>query len=181
MVRVTIDTTDITKLTEAMKRYGGIMPTTKANQALRKSARPMLLMARAEVPVWQGERERVSLATGRAAIKRGSNPNNYRKGGATKRDLRLKAVAPKRDEIARVLVGVSKRSGKVGWRTHFIEQGTKPRYTKNGRRYRGSIRANPFLNRSYTQTIDMVRTDFGAAYREAFIKWAKATWPQITR
>lgn len=180
MINVVIDTTDIDRLAEAMKRYGGIMPTAKANQALRKSAKPMLSRAQTEVPVWRGGRERISLAKGRAAIARNSDPNYYRQGGATKRDLRIKAVNPRSKEIGRVLVGVSKKKGKVGFRTHWIEQGTSDRYTKS-RAYRGKIKANPFLQRSYTATIDMVRTDFAAAYRLAFIKWAKATWPQITR
>ena len=180
-MKIVIDTTDIDKLARAMSRYGGIMPTSKANQALRKAARPMLLKARQEVPVWKGDRERISLAAGRAAIGRGSDPNYYRKGGATKRDLRVMAVAPRFFEIARVLVGVSKRKGKVGWRTHFIEQGTQSRYTKKGRMYRGAIRANPFLQRSFDQTIFSVRKEFSETYKAAFIKWARATWPQITK
>lgn len=61
--------------------------------------------------------------------------SDYRRGGATRDDVRRKLVFDKPNE-ATVLVGVSKGYGKVGWRTHFTEYGTK------------SWRGRPFVERS---------------------------------
>lgn len=170
-MKVTVDLGDLKKLDNAMKRYSQIMPTNKANTALRKASQPMFRAAQSEVPVGRGN-ERISLK------KRGTNANAYRQGGATKRDLRVKSVPPLPGEVGRVLVGVSKRSSKVGWRTVFITHGTKNRKTKKGYN-RGSTQANNFLGRAYDKTIDFVRVDFQKQYRESFVAWARSTWPQI--
>jgi hypothetical protein len=155
-----------------MKRYAQIMPTQRANSVLRKAVKPMLEKAQSEVPVSHAGGERISLS------KRGATANSYRRGGATRRDLRIKAVSPKANEVGRVLVGVSKRADKVGWRTIFITAGTKNRQTKSGAN-RGRVRANNFLQRAYNGTIDGVRADFQKQYRIAFVRWARSTWPQI--
>ncbi|MCF0060122.1 hypothetical protein MUK70_12800 [Dyadobacter chenwenxiniae] len=170
MIQVKIDTQEVDKLGKAMSRYAGIFPQNKANSVLRKAVRPMLTAAWIEVPVSKGS-ERVSLSGARRAIKKGYNANYLRQGGATRRDLRIKTVAPKGDELGRILVGVSKSRNKVGWRTHFITRGFKDR----GGNPHGP---NNFLQRAYDQTISMVRADFLKAYREAFAKWAKHTLPQ---
>lgn len=181
-MRISIDTRDIEKLTAAMGKYGNIMPTSKATSVLRKSVKPMLMRTKSEVPVAMQGRERISLKKGRAALSRKSNPNAYRQGGATRRDLRIKSVKPEAryKEIGRVIVGVSKKARHVGWRTIFITRGTKQRFTKKGQN-RGRMTADNFLQRSYDSTIDFVRADFLQEYRIAFATWAKTTWPQITR
>lgn len=179
-MKITIDTRDIDKLTVAMKQYGGIMPVSKVNTALRRSVKPMLRRTQAEVPVYHPGQEHINIRKGRAAIKRGSNPNAYRQGGATRRDLRIKSVKPENREIGRILVGVNKSRSHVGWRTKFITQGTKQRKTKRGQN-RGRMTPNPFLQRSYDSTISFVRADFLQQYREAFVAWARSTWPQVTR
>lgn len=171
-MKITVDASELKKLETAMGRYALIMPTQKANSALKKSSQPMFRAAQSEVPVSKGGKERISLR------KRGVNANAYRQGGATRRDLRVKMVKPEAGESARVLVGVSKRSSKVGWRTPFIVHGTKTRRTKKGYN-RGSTKANNFLGRSFNKTIDFVRSDFQKAYRESFVAWARSTWPQI--
>jgi hypothetical protein len=173
-MRVTFDTKEVDKLAESMKRYAQIMPTQKANGALRKVVRPMLRKAQSEVPVSNSGRERISLRQRSA----GRNANAYRQGGATRRDLRIKTVPPKAGEIGRVLVGVSKRGDKVGWRTVFITKGTKMRQTEKGAN-RGRMKANNFLQRANDATFPSVAADFQKEYREAFVKWAKTTWPQI--
>lgn len=155
-----------------MKRYAQIMPTQKANGVLRRAVKPMLRKAQAEVPVSLNDNERISLK------RRGASANAFRKGGATRRDLRIKAVPPKYNEVGRVLVGVSKRADKVGWRTVFITAGTNTRKTKAGAN-RGRVKANNFLQRAYNGTIDGVRADFQKEYRIAFVRWARSTWPQI--
>lgn len=177
-MKITVDLKDIEKLNVAMGRYAQIMPTSKANSVLRKAAKPMLSAAQSEVPVSRGDQESVSLNRARREIKAHRNPNGYRRGGATRRDLRIKAVQPKAGEIGRVLVGVSKRRGKVGWRTVFITTGATNRKTKKGKST-GSVKANKFLDRAYDSTIDFVRVDFQQQYREAFVSWARSNWPQI--
>ena len=176
MIQVGFDTKEVDKIEKAMSRYSKIFPQNKANAVLRKAVRPMLMAAFVEVPVSKGD-ERVSLKSARGAIKKGYNPNYLRQGGATRRDLRIKSVAPKGDELGRILVGVSKKASKVGWRTPFITHGTKERRTRGGRST-GKVAPNNFLQRAYDQTISMVRTDFQKAYREAFVQWAKQNLPQ---
>ncbi|MCE6992100.1 HK97 gp10 family phage protein [Dyadobacter sp. CY323] len=172
-MKVTFDTGQIDKLGEAMKRYAGIMPTNIANSALRKATRPMYRAAQAEVPVSKGGQTRTSLRY----RKRGKAADSFSQGGATRRDLRVKTVTPKSNEVGRILIGVSKRSGKVGWRTIFITHGTKMRKTKKGRNT-GRTQANNFLQRAYDQTIGPARIAFTRIYREAFSRWAKTNLPQ---
>lgn len=178
MIEFRINTQAMDQLGLAMKRYGQIMPTQKANNALRRSVKPMFRRAQSEVPVGRNGKESISLKTARSALRRGSDPNDYRRGGATRRDLRIKAVPPKAGEISRILVGVSQKRGKVGWRTPFITKGTKVRKTKKGAN-RGRVQANNFLQRAYSATYQGVVTDFQREYRAAFVQWAKSTWPQI--
>jgi hypothetical protein len=173
-MRITFDTRDVNKLANAMRRYAHIMPPQKANSVLRKVVRPMLQRAQSEVPVSNNARERTSLRHRSA----GRNANAYRQGGATRRDLRIRTVPAKASEIGRVLVGVSKRGDKVGWRTVFITKGTKMRQTKKGAN-RGRMKANNFLQRANDATFPGVAADFQKEYREAFVRWAQTTWPQI--
>jgi|GEM_PF-3224787 len=177
-MKVTFDTKDITKLAVAMTRYAKIMPAAKANSVLRKAVKPMYQRARMEVPVSNGGKEKTSLSKARNAIRQKSNPNAHRQGGATRRDMRIKVVPAAPGEMGRVLIGVSKKSSKVGWRTHFITMGTKSRKTKRGAN-RGSIKANNFLERAFTTTIEGVRTEVQKRYQEEFVSWARSNFPQI--
>ncbi|MET7253463.1 hypothetical protein [Dyadobacter fermentans] len=176
MIKVTADTSEITKVEKAMGRYSRIMPPEIANNLLRRSVRPMLIAAKAQVPVSSNGQMRVSLKHRKA----GKSANAYAQGGATRRDLRIKIGRPEIKELSRVLVGVSRMPGKVGWRTPFITGGTKDRLTEKGRRT-GRVRANNFLDRAYDQTISMVRTDFQREYREQFIRWAKENLPKSAK
>jgi len=169
-MEIKIDTKSIDRLSEAMGRYARIMPVTQANAALRKAARPMLQRAKMEAPV-SAEGEYTPLN------KKGRSANAYRKGGSTRRDLRLKAVPPKAGEVGRVLVGVSKKSNSVGWRTVFITKGTEQRKTRKGYN-RGLNKPNDFLTKAYKGTILLVSETFKKEYREAFVKWAKSNLPQ---
>lgn len=76
--------------------------------------------------------------------------NDYRRGGATKQDVRIK-VAKDENGTVKVLVGVSKAAGKVGWRTHFIVQGVAG--TKQ-------VAKNPFLDRAHDKTIAQTEDNF---------------------
>ncbi len=167
-MNITVDTRSLDKLTKAISNYSGVMPKQKATTALRKSASPMLRRAQAEVPVSMGGRMRTSL----------KNRSRGPQGGATRRDLRIKTVPPNGSELTRIIVGVSKRTGRVGWRTHFITHGTKNRVTKSGAN-RGRMKVNNFLARSFSATFPGVASDFQKQFRESFVSWARLTFPQI--
>lgn len=68
-----------------------------------------------------------------------------RRGGATKQDVRAKVV---RDgDSIKLLIGVSKGSQKVGWRTHFLEFGTK------------KMAAKPFVFASVQKILPKIEAD----------------------
>lgn len=74
-------------------------------------------------------REAVKPALEKAiSIVRVGKPNGktgtYERGGALKRSLRIKVVQDKQYERIG-LVGSTSKSGRVGWRAHFLEHGTK--------------------------------------------------------
>lgn len=114
-------------------------------EALKTAVKPMAARVVAEAPRGKGNL-RVSLSRNRG------RSNNYRRAGATKEDVRIKAVSDKLGE-AKVLVGVSKKSGKVGWRTHFITQGVAGKHR---------IAPNDFLTRAFNATIAGVRATYSA-------------------
>jgi HK97 gp10 family phage protein len=109
--------------------------------ALSEAAKPIKTRMVQEAPRGKGNQ--------RVSLKRRSN--DYRRGGATRQDIRIRAVRDKVGE-AKVIIGVSKKSGKVGWRTHFITKGVA------GKR---RIRPNDFLTRAFSQTIAQVTASLG--------------------
>jgi hypothetical protein len=173
MTKVTVDTKDLKHFEESLSRYGQVMPTATTNRILSKATKVMLNAARIQAPVSKGGRTRISLKHRSA----GKNAGAYAQGGATRRDLRIKVVPPGAGESGRVLVGVSKRSSKVGWRTKFITHGTKDRKTKKGVS-RGRVKANNFLQRAYDLTFPTVKVDVEREFRLQFIKWARENMPQ---
>lgn len=173
MIKVTADTSELKLVDEALSRYGRVMPTATTNRILSKAVKPMLNAAKANAPVSKGGRTRISLKHRSA----GKNSGAYAQGGATRRDLRTKIVPPEKNESGRVVVGVSKKASKVGWRTRFITRGTRIRYSKNGKSL-GRVSANNFLQRAYDQTFPMVKIDVEREFRLQFIKWARENLPQ---
>ena len=69
----------------------------------------------------------------------------YRRGGATEQDVRAKVVQD--GTSVKLLVGVSKGSMKVGWRTHFLEFGTK------------KMAAKPFVLKSVDAVLPQIEAD----------------------
>ena len=173
MIKVTADTSGLNKVDQGLARYSKIMPTDTTNRILKKATKPMLNSAKANAPVSKGGRTRISLKHRSA----GKNANAYAQGGATRRDLRAKVVPPEKDESGRILIGVSKRSSKVGWRTNFITRGTRIRFSKTGKSL-GRVSKNNFLQRAYDQTMPMVRVDVEREFRLEFIRWARQNLPQ---
>jgi len=148
---VKVDTSELEKLARGLETYRLILPRSVSDSALRRSARPMLLSARRLAPV--GDRMK------------------DRRAGATRRDLRVKAVAPAAGEKSRVLVGVSKSKGKVGRRTNLITRG----FTDRGGRLH---RARDFLKDAYDYTIEIVRDNYGREIFISFKKWAAKNLPK---
>lgn len=148
---IKVNTSELEKLARGLETYKSILPRSVADSALKRSARPMLLSARRLAP--QGDR----LKDARA--------------GATRRDLRIKAVRPVGDENSRVLVGVSKSKGKVGRRTNLITRG----FTDRGGRFH---RARDFLKDAYDYTIEIVRDNYGREVLSSFKKWARKNLPK---
>lgn len=133
-MKLTVDLRELDQLAITLRDARSIYPKSVVSAALKEAAKPMLVAAKQEAPV--GNRRRYA-----------SNSNtsgSMDRGGATRRDIRLKAVTFKGGSVG-VLVGVSKKRGRVGWRTQFITRGTK------------FMRRNDFLERAFNRTFDLVR------------------------
>lgn len=148
---VKVDMSEMEKLARGLDTYRSILPRSVSDSALRRSARPMLLSARRLAPV--GDRLK------------------DKRAGATRRDLRIKTVAPADGENSKVLVGVSKSKGKAGWRTNLITRG----FTDRGGRFH---RARDFLKDAYDYTIEIVRDNYGREVLSSFKKWASKNLPK---
>lgn len=68
-----------------------------------------------------------------------------RRGGATEQDVRAKVVTD--GNSVKLLIGVAKGAGKVGWRTHFLEFGTK------------KMAAKPFVYNSVDDVLPQIEAD----------------------
>lgn len=156
---ITLDATELMKLNSGFERYGHILPKSVVNKALKDAAQPMLRSARSLSPVGS----KIAYTT-----KGGTDQD---RGGATRRDVRLRIVKSEGEEISRLLIGVSQKSGKVGWRTHFITTG----YTDPSG---GWHRGRDFLNEAYDNTIEIVRNSFYKTLFEGVVKWGKQNLPQ---
>lgn len=168
-MKIILNADQLTKLDATLQRYQHMLPPSVAANALRKSARPMFRAAKDLVPVSNDGREYVRLRREGWSVH--ADANVGRRGGATRRDLRIKAVKGEHGEVGRVLVGVSQKNGKVGWRTHFITTGFTD---KNGRKHTG----NNFLKQAYDQTIGEVKLIFSQELYIEFQKWGKKNLPQ---
>lgn len=159
---IKIDAKELLKLADGLAAYKNMMPKSVANSALRKSVRPMYNSAQRLAP------------KGRVISREGWGKNKgpeYARGGITRRDVRIKMVPAGRDESARAVVGVSKKKGKVGWRTHFITRGFTDR---GGRKHRG----RNFLQDAFDYTIEIVRDNFTREALLSFRKWARRYLPK---
>lgn len=153
---MSFDASQAAALDRALGRYKQIIPNSAASKGIRKALKPMLEAAKSEVPV--GGR-----------VSKGKR-SEYDQGGATRRDLRIRIVKPEGDEAARGLVGVSKKRGKVGWRTHLITRKNKNRKAPDN-----------FLERAYRQTIDQTVQILGTSIEQSVRDWAKNNLPHSTQ
>lgn len=159
---IKIDASEMEVLSRGLDRYKTIFPKANSTQALKRAARPMLRSAQRLAP------------TGRRVSRSGwgsKTGSQYTRGGATIRDLRIKVDPVKREDVSRVMVGVSRAKGKVGWRTNLITRG----FTDRGGRFH---RPNNFLQAAYDYTIDIVRANYSGELLLSFRKWALKNLPQ---
>jgi len=159
---IKIDAEDLKKLARGLDAYQSMMPKTVASSALRRSVRPMSQEARRLAP-----KGKVKSSEGWGKYK---GPE-YARGGVTRRDVRTKMVPGVAGESARAVIGVSKKKGKVGWRTHFITQG----FTDRGGRFHSG---KNFLENAFESTIGVVRDNFGKEVLLSFQKWARRVLPK---
>lgn len=153
---ITLDAKELMKLNEGFKKYGAAIPPTVARSALREAARPMLTATRNLAPV---------------GSKVSGEKGGYNRGGATRRDVRMMFSKVEGEEVARVFIGVSMKTGKVGWRTHFITKGWTDR---SGTFHRGK----DFLTEAYDNTIGVVQDNFYKTLFSNLVKWGRENLPQ---
>ena len=147
---------DLLALEDRLQSVGKEFSPRVMSRVTKRALEPLLNIAQHEVPESNNGYESVSLSRNRG------RSNDYRRGGATKRDLRILMVQGENEEMARGLVGVSKKSGHVGWRTHLITRANKNRRV-----------ANDFLARAETQGIPLVIARLGDDARQIVEKMLK--------
>lgn len=148
-MQITLNDSELRDLDRRVAESGGAFTPRNVDQILAKAARPVLVVLRTNTPVGKGKMKSKSRTN-----KNGTGDSTYDRGGATRRDTRIKVIKGAGGEVSAVLIGVSKRRGKVGWRTHFITRGTK----RN--------RRNDFISRTESQTAGVVQSIFAASASE---------------
>lgn len=159
---ITIDASELRELSKSLAKYQAIVPRSVEQSALRRSVRPIFNAARQEVPV------------GRVVSDGGIKGPDYRRGGATRKDLRVKNRRPGRGATSSVWVGPSFGPGKVGWRNHFITGGVQ----RAGRGRNVNIKPNNYLQRAYNRGIGESTKAFASEINESFLRWAKKNLPK---
>lgn len=152
-----LDANQLYEFDRTLSRVGRVFDKNTSKRILRIALAPAEAAVKREAPEAQrGSVTFRTFSTKRGKIKR---DGTYDRGGATKRDVRILMVNPVGDESARGLVGVSKKRGKVGWRTLFLTRGTRNRRTRKGWN-RGATRADDFLDRGERQSEYLVEREF---------------------
>ena len=150
-MEIQVDTSSLKQLESDLATVGRSLDKRTLGPALVDAAQPLLIATQQEAPI--GKLPAFKSATIARGPRKGSprrTTGSYARGGATRRDVRLKAVEGVGDEVVRVLDGVSKRQGKVGWRTHFLKR--------------------DFIRDAYVRTIDVVKARFLASVTKTVAK-----------
>lgn len=147
------------KLAGAGREFG----RPEMSRALKKALGPMLSAAQQTAPV---SRKSIIGHVGTLTSRSGKmrRDGTYDKGGALRRDLRIRVVEGQGSEYIRGLVGVDKRRGHTGWRAVFITRATAYRRTKKGYN-RGRNRANDFLDRAERVGLPIAISSLGSDAR----------------
>ena len=110
--------TDLAEFTQFFAEIPVHMGEKAMVSSLRDAALPMMQEMKRVAPVSFGGRTRISLKH-----RKSLNANDYRRGGATKQDISIRKFSNAQAGQTTLNVGVSFRTGKVGWRYHFIALG----------------------------------------------------------
>lgn len=167
---LTFNTSQIERLSRQLASGGREFGRQEMSRAMKKALGPMLSAAEQGAPV-----SKLSIiGHGSLTNKRGvtRRDGTYDKGGALKRDLRIRVVEGQGDEYLRGLVGINKSRGHSGWRAPFTTRGTQMRKTKKGYN-RGRNQANDFLDRAERIGLPLAISSLGADARtivENFVK-----------
>ncbi|MBD2705612.1 hypothetical protein IC229_33700 [Spirosoma sp. BT702] len=146
---IRIDAQQLAQFDKDLAKAGRAFDYNVTATILRKSGKPMLAAAMTLVPIGSTFRYERGRNSGDSSV-----GGTYDRGGATRRDLRLKVVSDAQGNAV-LLVGVNKNRGHVGWRTHLITRANKNRRTPND-----------FLGKAESQTIDIVINSFGTDAQE---------------
>lgn len=121
MIQIHSDPKELVELGRKMLKLRDDLTFEQNQAALRYAVRPVYSSMVSKTPVGKG-----GYRIGRRGVA-GANKSSleYRRGGATKADTRIKSLRMTKQREAVVLVGVSRKRGYVGWRTHFLLHGTK--------------------------------------------------------
>jgi hypothetical protein len=150
-MNLSFDMSEYSKVRRAAKGFATSMDKTALKASMRKALRPMLQHTKITVPIDKRVKKYKRSYLGRAR-KSNARDKGYDRGGATKRDLRIKVGDAKgkmswTSEVAG-LVGVSKKRTRVGWRTHLITRGRKAGVDRIGRNF-SAIAPRDFLAPAY--------------------------------
>lgn len=148
---LTIDTRTLLDLDRKLAAVGKSFSGPAIKQVLRVAAKPALTALRANAPVRKGP---VSAKRKRTETTRGS--------------ARILTVDGRGEEIAAVLVGISKKRGRAGYKAPWQTRGTTTRMTRKGYN-RGRMSANDYLDRTERQVGDIIVGDVVDAV-EAIVK-----------
>lgn len=162
----TFDVAELRELDLSLAGIGRSFDARTAGATLLNAAKPMLVTTRQEAPVGRVPKfKSATVVRGRRKGQARTNTGSYQRGGATRRDVRLKVVPGVGDEVARVLSGVDKRHGHVGWRAHLGTRGTRKQ------------RADDWLSRAESRTVDIVISRLGTSaqliVRRALTRYAR--------
>lgn len=158
-MNLTFDGSELRKLSRQLAATGKEFGKPQMKKALKGALKPLLDAARQYVPV--GSRLNRSTATFTRRSGKTVWDGTYDRGGATRRDLRIRIVEGEGAEVIRGLVGVSKARGRSGFRAHLITRSTANRRTQKGAN-RGSTRANDFLARAEAKGTPLAISELSA-------------------
>lgn len=147
-----IDASELFLHNKKLARAGRVADARFMGRAMRTAVKPMLDIARQQVPI--GRRKFKSKKFRRLKSGTTKRDSTYDQGGATKRSLRVLVVPGSAGEVDRVLVGVSKKRGFAGWRTHLI---TRPNIHRHG--------VDDFLERTESRGVPLVEANISSALK----------------
>lgn len=162
---ISVDVSELEKLARGFAQHKHILPKSVEQRAMRRAVRPIFRAAKSEVPV------------GRVVSENGWGKQkgpDFRRGGATRKDLRIKNRTKGLTVTSGVWIGPANKPGRVGWRNHFITKGV----SGAGKGKRINTQPNDYLTRAYNAGIGETVQSFAKETEDSFQLWAKKNLPQ---